>query len=235
MRDVAQQPGDGGVPDDERDHGRDDRRAPAVGVVAVRDLLELEEPGADHRRDRQQEGVAGRGLAVVAEEPAHRDRRAGAGDARAPARSACATPISTASRSVICLSVAVGAADPVRDAEDDAQHDQRGADDPEAAEVLLDDVLEQHAEDHDRQRADDDEPAHPGVEVAAVLRLEQRPHPRRADPPDVLAEVDQHRELGADLDDRGERRARVAPAEAARGRSAGGRCWRSAGTRSAPG
>ena len=37
--------------------------------------------------------------------------------------------------------------------------------------------------------------------------------PRRADPPDVLAEVDEHRELGADLDDRRERRARVAPAE----------------------
>ena len=36
---------------------------------------------------------------------------------------------------------------------------------------------------------------------------------RRGDPPDVLAEVDEHRELGADLDDRGERGARVAPAE----------------------
>ena len=37
--------------------------------------------------------------------------------------------------------------------------------------------------------------------------------PGRADPPDVLAEVDEHRELGADLDHRGERGARVAPAE----------------------
>ena len=77
----------------------------------------------------------------------------------------------------------------------------------------LDDVLEQHAEDHDRQRADDDEPAHPGVEVAAQLGLDQRAQPHRGDPPDVVAEVDEHRQLGADLDHRGERRAGVAPAE----------------------
>ena len=49
--------------------------------------------------------------------------------------------------------------------------------------------------------------------MAAVLRPEQRPHPGRADPPDVLAEVDEHRQLGADLDHRRERGARVTPAE----------------------
>ena len=37
--------------------------------------------------------------------------------------------------------------------------------------------LSSDAEDHDRQRADDDEPAHPGVEVAAVLRLERATAP----------------------------------------------------------
>jgi hypothetical protein len=108
---------------------------------------------------------------------------------------------------------AVLSPDPVGDAEDDAEHHERGADDPEVAEVLLDDVLEEDAEDHDRQGPDDDVPAHPRVELAAQLRLEERPHPRGADPPDVPAEVDHHRELGADLDDRRERRAGVAPAE----------------------
>jgi hypothetical protein len=49
--------------------------------------------------------------------------------------------------------------------------------------------------------------------VAAVLRLEQGAHPGAADAPDVLAEVDEHRELGADLDDGGERSARIAPPE----------------------
>ena len=39
--------------------------------------------------------------------------------------------------------------------------------------------LSSDAEHHDRQRADDDEPAHPGVEVAAQLGLHQRPRPRR--------------------------------------------------------
>ena len=73
--------------------------------------------------------------------------------------------------------------------------------------------LRSDAQDHDRQRADDDEPAHPGVELPAPLRLEQRQQPGRADAPDVVAEVDEDRQLGADLDHRGEGRARVAPPE----------------------
>ncbi len=103
--------------------------------------------------------------------------------------------------------------DPVGDAQDDAEHDQRGADDPQVAEVPLDDVLEEHAEDHDRQGPHDDVPAHPRVDVAAQLGPDQGPRPHRADPPDVVPEEDEHRELGADLDDGRERGTGVAPPE----------------------
>ena len=178
----------------------------------MRDLLQLEETRADDGRDGQQEGVAGGRLAVVAEEAAHRQGGARAGDAGDEGeRLREAHEESIAEREL--LERLVGAADAVGDAEDDAHHDEHGADDPEAAEVLLDHVLEGDADHDDGQRAQDDEPPHPGVEVAPVLRVHQRPEPHRGDPPDVLAEVEQHRQLGADLDHRGEGRARVAPAE----------------------
>ena len=65
--------------------------------------LQLEEPGADDGRDGEQEGVAGGGLAVVAERTAHRQGRAGAGDAGHQRERLGAAPIRTASRRVICL------------------------------------------------------------------------------------------------------------------------------------
>ena len=70
------------------------------------------------------------------------------------------------------------------------------------AELLLDQVLEQQPEDHDRQRADDDEPAHARVRPPPGLRAEERRAPTRADPSRCPAEVEDHRELGADLDHR---------------------------------
>ena len=55
-------------------------------------------------------------------------------------------------------------------------------------------------------RADDDVPAHPVVAVAAPLGVEEAPHPRRGDPPDVAGEVDDDRRDRAHLDDGGVRR-----------------------------
>jgi hypothetical protein len=49
--------------------------------------------------------------------------------------------------------------------------------------------------------------------VTAVLRLEEGQRPGPGDVPDVLAEVDEDRDLGADLDDGGEGGAGIAPAE----------------------
>ena len=63
--------------------------------------------------------------------------------------------------------------------------------------------LGQQPDDADRDGGDDDVPAHPVVEVAAVLRLDQAQRPGPDDPPDVLGEVDDHRGDGAHLDHRG--------------------------------
>ncbi len=73
--------------------------------------------------------------------------------------------------------------------------------------------LSEHPEHDDRHRADDHVPAHPRVDVPAELGLEDRLDPGRADPPDVVTEVEQDRQLGADLDHRRERCAGVTPAE----------------------
>ena len=56
-------------------------------------------------------------------------------------------------------------ADGVRDGQDQAEHDQGGGDNPEAAQHGFDLVLEQQAQDDDRQAAQDHQPAHPGVRV----------------------------------------------------------------------
>ena len=61
----------------------------------------------------------------------------------------------------------------------------------------------------------------------------QRVPPGARDPRDVAPEVEEHRGLGAELRDRGERGARVGPEQLAR-RCAGARSRRPAGTRSAP-
>ena len=57
----------------------------------------------------------------------------------------------------------VASPDPVGDPQHHAHDDQGRSDDPQIAEVPLDDVLQQNTEDHDREGADDDEPAHPRV------------------------------------------------------------------------
>ena len=57
-------------------------------------------------------------------------------------------------------------ADPVGPVEDQREDDQRDRDDPQVAQGGLDRVLEQQPEDDDRDAADDDQPAHPGVGVA---------------------------------------------------------------------
>jgi hypothetical protein len=51
-------------------------------------------------------------------------------------------------------------AEVVRDAEQDAEDDQRGRDEPQVTEGVLDGVLEQQPEHGDRDRADDHQPRH---------------------------------------------------------------------------
>ena len=74
--DVAQQPGDGGVPDDERDDRRDERGPQPKSLWPLGISFSSNEAGTDDRRDRQEEREPGGGLALEAEEAAHRDRGA---------------------------------------------------------------------------------------------------------------------------------------------------------------
>ena len=81
--------------------------------------------------------------------------------------------------------------------------------DPQRSQHGLDLVLEEEAEHDDRDRADDDEPAHAGVGVVARHAAGERAEPVRDDAHDVAPEEDDDRGLGAELRDRGERGARI--------------------------
>ena len=97
--------------------------------------------------------------------------------------------------------------------------------------------LRQEPDHADGDGGDDDVPAHPVVELAAVLRLHQAQRPGPDDVPDVPGEVDDHRRDGAHLDHRrvaGDRRVvDVEPEQLLGDRQVTGARDR-AGTRSAP-
>ena len=166
--------------------------------------LSSKRPAASSAGIDEEEAEAGGGDAVEAAQQAGRDGRAGAGDARAPARrpgrrrprsrrpcSSSRSPRSwVATRSAYHITA--------------LQRDQAEGDHPQRAQVAGDDVLEQQAGDPDRDGADDDVPAHPVVELAAVLRLDQPEAPDPDDVPDVLGEVEDHRGDRAHLDHGGE-------------------------------
>ncbi|GAB3924828.1 hypothetical protein GCM10027613_36890 [Microlunatus endophyticus] len=101
----------------------------------------------------------------------------------------------------------------VDDPDHEAEAGQHRDCDPQIAQGMLDRILEEQAEDDDRDGADDHQPAHPGVKIAARHPPRQGQEPGLDDPADVPGEVDDDRDLGTDLDDRGEGRPRVAVAE----------------------
>src|SRR5690606_34505196 len=80
--------------------------------------------------------------------------------------------------------------------EDETEHDQRRSDQPEVPGGVLDLVLEGESEQADRDRGDDQVPAHAGVELAAQFGAAEGNEPGPADLPEVLAEVDEDRGLG---------------------------------------
>ena len=59
------------------------------------------------------------------------------------------------------------AADPVGNTEEQSEEDEREGDDPKRAKACFYLVLEHEPEEHDRYAAEDDEPAHAGIRVAA--------------------------------------------------------------------
>jgi hypothetical protein len=86
-----------------------------------------------------------------------------------------------------------------------APHHQRRRHEPQAAQRRLDGVLEQQADDPDRQRPQDDRPPVPVVRVPPRAGPEDPPEPGGDDPDQVPAQEDHRREHRTRLDDRGER------------------------------
>jgi hypothetical protein len=92
------------------------------------------------------------------------------------------------------------------------RRDQDRADQVEVARPGLDLVVEDQAEDADRDGRDDHVPAHAGVELAPQLGPAQAAEPRPGDPLQVAPEVDDDGEHRPELDHGGEEGPGVLPA-----------------------
>ena len=153
--------------------GQEDRTPGRLDRIGG-DVEQLEEAGADHGGDGQQEGVLGRRLAPVAQGETGRDGRPGPGDAGdqgqrlGQAEEDAVAPGEGLDRPHVLGEV-------VDDADHDAEAGQHRDSDPQVAQRVVDRVLEQQAEHHDRDRADDHQPAHPGLGI--VPRQLARPGP----------------------------------------------------------
>ena len=126
--------------------------------------------------------------------------------------SAWARPTQTASRMRHVVHVARQPRRPVGDQQDQAEDDQRDADQVEVARPVLDLVAEGDAEDDDRDRRHDHVPAHARVELAAQLGPPQAQEPGAHDADEVAPEVDDDRGHRPELDDGGEEGPGILPA-----------------------
>ena len=237
LRDVAHEERDDGEPDDESDDGRRERleRAVDLGVQFVAPRRHGSRSTCRSRRSRCRTRRGSRAGTRSARRPAACSRgrgpssivRARAGDAGDEGEHLREAE-EDAVRVGEVVELAVLARRASRRAEQDAEDDEHDRDEPQRAERRPDLVLESSRATHDRDRADDDEPAHPDVGVvrAATLRDERTcgttaPMMRAMSRQKKMT----HGELGADLRDRGE------ASRPGRSRSAGTR-RRCAGARS---
>src|SRR5215208_1752958 len=175
VRQEAEQEGDRRVADhkgQERRHS--ERSQPGVlALRAVQDRRELQQPAQHNCRNRQQKREAGSAGPVETQEEPGADRRTRArhprhererlrkrdGDAVAPGD---------------LLDRAILPTHPLRRQQDQAQNDQRDADQVQIARPGLDLVLEGQPEDPDRDRAEHDVPAEPRIELLASSGIAKR-------------------------------------------------------------
>jgi hypothetical protein len=183
-------------------------------------LRELEQPGTEDGRDREQERVARGGLTGEPHEETGGDRAARAGDAGDESERLCEAEGDGTARGEL-VERALACAALVGPPEDQAERRERERDEPQVAEGVRDRVLEREAENDDRHGPEGDEPGHArvgvvraqaGVEVRPVVTTQGEP-PRHADALDVAAEVQQDGGLGADLDHRREGGTRIPRAD----------------------
>ena len=175
--------------------------------VPAEGVLELEEPGRQQRGDREEEAEPGRASPGRARGSRPAEIVApGAGDARAPARATCTTPIDDrVAQAQVALGRGPGG--PTRSANHitraPADQRRRPTTHSERRSPVMTSLSSRPAM-PTGMRADDDVPAHPVVEVAAVLRLDQAQRPGPDDLPDVPGEVDDAPRRCAHLDHGGE-------------------------------
>ena len=111
----------------------------------------------------------------------------------------------------------IGTTDLVGNPQDDAENHENRANQPERTERLANRVLKYKSEDRNRNGSTNDEPAEARLNAlfggqettGATTTREHGQEPRANDVRDVLAEIQQDGEFGADLRNRSERRARV--------------------------
>ncbi len=153
--------------------------------------------------------------------------------------SACAAPTITASRTPNSSTLRCPV-DRSAHRQQQTEHDERDADDHRRAELLVDPRLEQRTGQRRRHRRQQEQPRQPPFRGGRSVAVDHEPEP--------VSHV--HREVLAEVEDRGEERAEVEgdverlldtrpsrsrPTRTATGRAAGARSTRSAGTPRAPG
>ena len=147
-------------------------------------MEEFVQSAAENGGHRKQEGDLGRGRAGVAEREARRRGRPRARDAGDQGEGLRETEQQAVAVGEVFF-VAGAASEGVGGAEQQTEHDQHDRDEPEVSEGVANDVLEEEAEHADRDRADDDDPAHPGVGVVAWHGAGQRAEPLPDDADDA--------------------------------------------------
>src|SRR5699024_2593096 len=104
-------------------------------------------------------------------------------------------------------------ANPLGGQQHETEEDQSRRDQAEVPSSGLDLILEQQAEDPDRDRGDYEIPTHAGIGVPSSLGITQTSQPGEAYAPQISPEVKDDGEHRAQLDHRGERRSGIVPSE----------------------
>jgi hypothetical protein len=168
-------------------------------------VAELEQAGRGGGGDGEQERVAGR---ILSPEPApEATGEGGAGAARAgDQRQGLPEPDDPPVGPGEVLESARVTRGPLRRREEKGEADHRRRHHVQRAQGGLDGVLEHEAQDHDRDRSDQDEPGQSRLGGTERLPAPEPLHPRPEQLNDVAAKEDQHRSHRAQLDDGVERR-----------------------------
>ena len=175
--------------------------------VVGHDLVRLVDRGRGRDRRRHEEREPRRRLAVEPGEQPGRDRDPGAADSRHERECLGAADRQRLRERQVdgqqsARALALG------EPQDAAADDEHQRDEPDFPEALLDDVVEEDADDQGGHRGDGDEPGEPPIRIALERSVADRREPGRDEPQPVGPEVDEERDQRPDMEHHaeGERR-----------------------------